>query len=675
MCGLAGIFSFEREGEISLDSLKRMIAMVRHRGPDGFGFYRDRRAGLAHARLSIIDLEGGWQPVHNEDKSVWIVFNGTIFNYRELRTALEQEGHRFYTMSDTEVIVHLYEDHGPECLESLNGQFSFAIWDVRLETLFIARDRLGIRPLFYTVVGGSLFFASEVKSLFADSRVPRALDPYALDQTFTFWMAIPPRTMFDNILELPAGHYMKVDRGGVKTTQYWDVDFDYNGDDKTEVAYVEELRELLINSTRLQLRSDVPVGAYLSGGIDSSVITTLIKKFTDTPLRTFSVSFDDVAFDESEHQKKMIDYLGAEHSTIRCTSADIGSIFPDVIWHAESVVLRTAAAPLYLLAKLVRDSGYRVVLTGEGSDEILAGYDIFKEVKVRRFLERNPASKFRQLILNRLYPSLKNYPTKSLPYTASFFKAQTSAYPVEFYSHIPRWSRTTMVKMFFSQELKNALQKYECIDDLSKYVSDGIYRADDISRAQYLETKTLLPNYLLSSQGDRVAMAHSIESRFPFLDHRLVDFCGKLPPTMRMRALTEKYILKKSMMGLLPDSILKRTRQPYISSDAKSFFTNRSQDYTDELLSEKNLKISGLFNMKSVQLLVKKCRQNPVLGFRENMAVVGIVSTQLLHDLFIRKFDSKRTELCAREMTTKVTSDGYDVMRARETGQFRKGEF
>jgi asparagine synthase (glutamine-hydrolysing) len=661
MCGLAGILNLEREGEISFDDLKKMIAMVRHRGPDGFGFYRDRQAGLAHARLSIIDLEGGWQPVHNEDKSVWIVFNGEIFNYRELHQMLEKKGHRFYTKSDTEVIVHLYEDHGPECLAWLNGQFSFAIWDKNRKKLFIARDRLGIRPLFYTVVDGSLLFASETKSLFTDSRVPRALDLLALDQTFTFWMPVPPRTAFENIHELPAGHYLTVERGKITTARYWDVDFDGEEDGRTEEAYAEELRELLIDSTRLQLRADVPVGAYLSGGIDSSVITMLIKKFTDTPLRTFSVTFADGVFDESEHQKKMIDYLGADHSSVRCTSADIGGIFPDVIWHTEKTLLRTAAAPLYLLAKLVRDSGYKVVLTGEGSDEILAGYDIFKEVKVRRFLERNPRSKFRSLILKRLYPYLANSPVKSLPYAESFFKADTSAYPAEFYSHIPRWNTTSMAKVFFSSELKNTLQMHGSIDDLSEYLSDGIYRADDISRAQYIEIKTLLPGYLLSSQGDRVAMAHSIEGRFPFLDHRLVEFCGKLPPKIRMRALTEKYILKKSMKGLIPDSILHRTKQPYMAPDAKSFFSGRRYEYVEELLSEKNLTASGLFNSKAVQLLAKKCLQSPVLGFRDNMAIVGILSTLLLQDLFIKKFDAKSEELYSLEMTSRVMSDGSEM--------------
>jgi asparagine synthase (glutamine-hydrolysing) len=553
-------------------------------------------------------------------------------------------------MSDTEVIIHLYEDHGADCLAHLNGQFAFVIWDKKRETFFGARDRVGIRPLFYTVVDGTLLFASEVKSLFMDSRVTRALDPYALDQIFTFWMTIPPRTAFKDISELPAGHYLKIEQGKITTARYWDLDFQRGGSAGTEGEYAEELRELLIDSTRLQLRADVPVGAYLSGGIDSSAITTLIKKYTDTPLRTFSVTFSDATYDESGHQRQMIEYLGADHSTVHCTDADIGRVFPDVIWHTEKPVIRTASAPLYLLSKLVRESGYKVVLTGEGSDEILAGYDIFKEVKVRRFLERYPQSKFRPLILKRLYPYLANSPVKSLPYAESFFKADTAAYPAEYYSHIPRWNTTSMVKMFFSSHLKNTLQTYGGIDDLSQFLSDDLRGVDDISRAQHIEIKTLLAGYLLSSQGDRVAMAHSIEGRFPFLDHRFIEFCCKLPSTVRMRALTEKYILKKSMKDILPASIIKRTKQPYMAPDAKSFFHGAPLDYLNELLSEKYLEASGYFNAKAVPLLVKKCRHNPVLGFKDNMAMVGIISTLLVHDHFIKNFGVRSKQIMEQRM-------------------------
>jgi asparagine synthase (glutamine-hydrolysing) len=651
MCGIAGIFHLHHEQELDPDVLRRMIAMVHHRGPDGVGFYQDTRAGLAHARLSIIDIAGGSQPIHNEDHTVTIIFNGEIFNYLELRKMLMAKGHSFSTKSDTEVIVHLYEEYGADCLSHLNGQFAFAIWDKKRERLFIARDRVGIRPLFYTRIHDSLLFASEIKSLFADPRVPREMDPCALDQIFSFWMTIPPRTAFKDIFELPAGHYLIVDGGTLKQKQYWDPDFTPRIPRKTEEEYAEELRELLIDATRLQLRADVPVGAYLSGGIDSSVITTLIKKYTDTPLRTFSVTFTDEVYDERDYQKQMIDYLGTEHSSITCSYEDIGRVFPDVIWHTEKPIVRTAPAPLFLLSKLVRDSGYKVVLTGEGSDEILAGYDIFKETKVRRFLEKFPNSNFRPLILKKLYPYLAHSPVRSVKYAEAFFGADSSGYPPEYYSHIPRWNTTAKIKSFFSDSLKETLRGYNNIYDLSDSLTDDFGRFDDISQAQYIEIKTLLAGYLLSSQGDRVAMAHSIEGRFPFLDHRVMEFACSLPPTIRMSALTEKYLLKKSMQGLLPDTVVKRTKQPYMAPDAKSFFAGPALEYVEELLSERSLQESGLFNPKSVSLLVKKCKQSPVLGFKDNMAIVGIISTLLVHEQFVKNYTRKLQDCMAAVCT------------------------
>jgi asparagine synthase (glutamine-hydrolysing) len=358
-------------------------------------------------------------------------------------------------------------------------------------------------------------------------------------------------------------------------------------------------------------------------------------------LRTFSVTFDDKVYDERSYQKQMIDYLDTDHSEVRCTYSDIGSVFPDVIWHTEKPLIRTAPAPLFMLSKLVQDSGYKVVLTGEGSDEILAGYDIFKEVKVRRFLEKCPDSKFRPLILKRLYPYLAHSPVKSLPYAEAFFKSDNSAYPSECYSHVPRWNTTAKIKTFFSNSMRESLNSYNSAAELSS-IFKGSRVYDDVSLAQYVEIKTLLSGYLLSSQGDRVAMAHSIEGRYPFLDHRVIEFCCKLPPTVRMKVLTEKYILKKSMKDLIPGSILKRSKQPYMAPDAVSFFHSNAPEYVEELLSMDNLIKTGYFDPKMVSALVKKCRQNPVLGFKDNMAVVGIISTLLLHNLFVDNSKAKK---------------------------------
>jgi len=654
MCGIAGILNLYNDKEIPMDTLRRMVAIMHHRGPDSFGFYTDDRVGLGHARLSIIDLKGGWQPIYNEDKAMCIIFNGEIFNYLELREDLLKKGHEFYTRSDTEVIVHLYEDRGVDCLKYLNGQFAFALWDRNNKRLFIARDRVGIRPLFYAFIDGSMIFASEIKALFTDNRVKREIDPFALDQIFTFWTTVPPRTAFKDIFELPAAHYMIIEDGNSKIKQYWDLDFTSNGSMTTEAEYAEQLRELLIESTRLQLRADVPVGAYLSGGLDSSVITTLIKKYTDTPLRTFSVTFSDEVFDESEYQREVIEYLNTDHSDIKCTYSDIGKIFPEVIWYTEKPILRTAPAPLFLLSRLVRASGYKVVLTGEGSDEILAGYDIFKETKVRRFLERYPDSKFRPLILKRLYPYLASSPVKSLKYAETFFRIDTNGYPAQYYSHIPRWVTTEKTKIFFSDHLKEELRGFKNTDELSLFLSDGCCKYDYLSQAQYIEAKTLLPGYILSSQGDRVAMAHSIEGRFPFLDHRVIEFCCKLPPHIRMNVLKEKYILKESMKDLLPASIIKRTKQPYMAPDSKSFFCGGALDYVQELLSEKYLQDTGYFNPKTVSMLIKKSKQSPILGFKDNMAIVGIISTLLLHDMFVKHFESQSKEAVERVMEDKV---------------------
>jgi asparagine synthase (glutamine-hydrolysing) len=325
MCGIAGILSLGSAALPRDEELSAMIRQLHHRGPDGVGTYRAGRIGLAHARLSIIDLAGGAQPIHNEDESVWVTFNGEIFNYIELRRDLEASGHRFYTQTDTEVIVHLYEQYGEQFVAHLNGQFAIALWDARLRRLVLARDRTGIRPLFYARAAGRLLFASEVKALFAVADLPRRLDLQALGEVFTFWSPLAPRTVFEGVLSLPPGHFAVVDEGALRIERYWDWSFPICGalDSRSEQDCAEELRDLLIDAVRLQLRSDVPVGAYLSGGLDSSIVTSVIRNFTDTPLRTFSLTFADAEFDESRFQNDLVSYLGTDHSSVRCTRGDI----------------------------------------------------------------------------------------------------------------------------------------------------------------------------------------------------------------------------------------------------------------------------------------------------------------------------------------------------------------
>jgi asparagine synthase (glutamine-hydrolysing) len=639
MCGIAGILDLGAAAAPDERELKAMISRLHHRGPDGFGYHRDAEIGLAHARLSIIDLAGGWQPIHNEDQSVWVVFNGEIFNYLELRQTLEPRGHRFYTHSDTEVIVHLYEEYGDDFVQHLNGQFAIALWDARRRRLVLARDRTGIRPLYYCQSAGRLYFASEVKALFACPEVPRRISPSGLGQIFTYWSTLEPQTVYDGIHSLPPGHCLSIEGRRQSLRRYWDWTFPPSVPLATGSVEqcAAELRELMIDSVRLQLRADVPVGAYLSGGLDSSIITSLIKNYTDTPLRTFSITFDDAEFDESAHQQELVRYLGTHHTSIRCTTAAIGAEFPRMVWHGEVPVVRTAPTPLMLLSGLVRSEGYKVVLTGEGADEVFGGYDLFKEAKVRRFWARAPASRLRPRALERLYPYLKHSPASGRAFSQQFFREGLEHADRPYFAHIPRWSTTRRIWQFFSPEFAGA------IADTDPYRAVGAWLPPEVSswiplgRDQYMEAHTLMSGYLLSSQGDRMAMANSIEGRFPYLDHRVIEFANRLPAHYKIRGLNEKYILKKAMQGLLPDSILRRTKQPYRAPDSRSFFHDgEALAYVRELLSPGRIRACGYFNADAVARLTEKCRGGRAIGFADNMAFVGILSTMLVDAMLVR---------------------------------------
>ncbi|BAO45425.1 asparagine synthase, glutamine-hydrolyzing [Thiolapillus brandeum] len=644
MCGISGILNLGQGQAPSRSELAQMIQALQHRGPDGYGFYLDGPVGLAHARLSIIDLEGGDQPIHNEDRSIQVVFNGEIFNFLELRADLEKRGHRFYTRSDTEVIVHLYEEYGDDFVDHLIGQFAIALWDVRRQRLVLVRDRAGIRPLYYTVVNGRLYFASELKSLFTQSAIRRELDPVALGEVFTFWCPLEPHSLFRDLRSLPPGQRMVVEHGKPDIDRYWDWDFSPGQiDNRRSVEdWAEELRELMIDAVRLRLRSDVPVGAYLSGGLDSSVITSLIHNFTDTALRTFSIGFEDDEFDESVFQKELVKYLDTDHTHVTCTREDIGRIFPRVIWHTESTILRTAPAPLMLLSRHVRESGYKVVLTGEGADEVFGGYDIFKEAKIRRFCHRIPDSKLRPQILKRLYPYLKYSPASGGAFGRQFFEQGMEYIDEPFFSHVPRWTTTQRSWKFFSRDMKAAVSGKVGFESIRPLLPPGIRSWQPLNRDQYVENHTLLSGYLLNSQGDRMAMANSIEGRFPFLDHRVMEFAARIPPRYKIRVLNEKYLLKQSMAGLIPESIRQRNKQPYRAPDSQSFFQDgKAADWVMDLLSEAELRKAGYFHPMAVEKLLKKCATGRVIGFSDNMAFVGILSTMLLDKMFVQGYSSE----------------------------------
>ena len=618
--------------------MRQMLGMIRHRGPDQFGIYLDDEVGLGSARLSIVDLSGGQQPIANEDESLWIVYNGEVFNYVELRPELEQRGHRFATNSDTEVILHLYEDFGPGCLKYLNGQFAFAIWDSSHHQLFLARDRLGIRPLFYTLVDGALIFGSEIKALLVDPRVRAEIDPVSMDQIFTYWSTLPSRTAFRGIHEVPPAHYLIAQDGKLTVERYWQVDFPISvAAPRSLEDTLEEFRALLVDATQIRLRADVPVAAYLSGGLDSSTTAAIIRNYTNSPLDTFSITFEDPNFDEREFQFRMADFLGTDHHIVHASYAEIGRVFPDVIWHTETPILRTSPAPLFILSELVRKHNYKVVMTGEGADEFLAGYNIFKEAKIRRFWARQPGSQLRPLLLRRLYPYISDLSSSSGAYLQAFFGEGLEQVDSYDYSHALRWRNTGRIRRFFSTDLQQAIAVNQPAWQAVEYPAQ-FKDWDPLHQAQYLEITIFLSQYLLSSQGDRVAMAHSVEGRFPFLDYRVVEFCNRIPPELKLRGLTEKFILKKLAQSWLPNMIWQRPKRPYRAPIHHSFFGPQAPEYVRDLLSVGSLQAAGLFNPSAVGQLVAKARRVDHLSEMDDMALAGILSTQLLLHSFIQNF-------------------------------------
>jgi asparagine synthase (glutamine-hydrolysing) len=646
MCGIAGFVGGSAPPEQAGATLEAMIHTLRHRGPDGFGFHTGPGVGLAHARLSIIDLATGEQPIHNERGSVWTVFNGEIFNYVELRAELERQGHRFYTQSDTEVIVHLYDRYGDRFVEHLNGQFAIALWDAARRRLVLVRDRAGIRPLFHCRAGGRTWFASEIKALLAVLPDRARLNPDGLVQSLNYWGPVDPDTLFEGIDSLPPGHLLAIDEDGRETlTRYWDWSFPampHGGaasarEFGSEEQATAELRALLIDAVRLQLRADVPVGAYLSGGLDSSGIVALIRGFTDTPVRTFSVAFADAEFDESPHQQAMVRHLGTDHTTLHCSRRDIGEAFPRLIRHVEAPILRTAGAPLMLLSQKVREEGYKVVLTGEGADEVFGGYDIFKEAKVRRFWARQPRSRLRPLLLGRLYGYLENSPVANAALAQSFFRRGLEHIDRPIFAHAPRWATSARALQFLSADLRASIGERDALAWYEQRLPPQIMSWSPLARDQYVEAKSLLAAYLLPAQGDRPAMANSIEGRFPYLDHRLIEFANRLPPQWKIRGMTEKYLLRRALAGLLPTDILQRTKQPYRAPDSQSFFFDGEPlDYVAELMGGERLRAAGYFDATAVGRLFDKCRRGRATGFADNQAFVGILSTMLLDDTFLR---------------------------------------
>lgn len=658
MCGIAGVL--ERSGPPSLELLTRMLSRIAHRGPDGSGIYRDAQIGLAHARLAVIDAAGGQQPMSDHEGEVWITFNGEIFNYLELRQELTGLGHRFSTASDTEVLLHAWQEWGEACFNRFNGQWAVAIWDRKRRRLVLSRDRLGVRPLYFWRGNGRIVFASEVKSIFADQAVPREFDRVGLAETMTFWSPVAPRTVFAGVEQLPPGHLAVVDEVGVHVAPYWRPEFpsrDTAGEQDLS-RNVTELRERLIEAVRLRfLRSDVPVGAYLSGGLDSAITAAVIAKYTDAPLQTFSLRFADPDFDEGSAQAAMARRLGTDHHEITVHAREIGEAFPEVVRHTEMPVLRAAPAPMMMLSGLVREAGCRVVVTGEGADEVFAGYDIFREARLREFIARDPASAIRSRGLGLLYPWLTRSPDRAPAFAHEFFGRNLDPADPAF-SHRPRWESTSAL-------LRMTTQHPDWEQDVTAQLVHRMPAEqedwDRLSRAQWLEMTTLLPGYILASQGDRMLMANSVEGRFPFLDADVVESAGRLPSRHKLLGLDEKHILKQAFADLVPAEVLSRAKQPYRAPDAASFFTGGAVEWVETVTDPDAVRAAGIFQPQVVRALLAKCRrrEGARMSNTDNMRILAVLSTQLIHQQFIAGDGSTGAERCPVEplvITDLVTS-------------------
>ncbi len=664
MCGIAGILvRSEAARPPSREELLRMAAALRHRGPDESGVYRDGRVGLAHTRLSIVDLATGQQPLGNEDGSVQVVFNGEIYDYVELRDELERLGHVFCTRSDTEVIVHAYEEWGDDAFARFNGQYAVAIWDAPRRALVLARDTHGIRPLYVCEHAGRLYFASEVKAIFAaDRSIPRELDPEGLDQTFTFWSVVPPQSVFVGVSELLPGEVRTYGPGGVVSRAPSPPAFPAGEEGSFRGSFADAthaVREALERATRLRmLRADVPVGSYLSGGLDSSLVAALGLRAQGPGFATFSLRFEDAEYDETGYQREMARAIGSEHHEVVVTARDVVDVFPDVVAHTERPILRTAPAPMMLLSRLVRDAGIKVVLTGEGADEMFAGYDLFREARVRRFWSRHPESAMRPRLLERLYPYLARSPVAQHTMARQFFGRNLGRAGEPGFGHELRWRTTSALKRLFSPDMRALLGGRDAIGELLASLPPELQGWTPLAQDQYFELRTLLAGYILASQGDRMLMAHSVEGRFPFLDKEVVALAHSLPDRFKLNVLDEKHVLKEVARELVPPSIVARKKQPYRAPDALAFAGPHTAAWVSEAISERSVARAGVFDPRAVARLRQKLREHgggTPFSNADNMAVVGVLSTQLLHEHFVH--DAPETAVATpRTLIERVSS-------------------
>lgn len=609
-----------------------MIAVLRHRGPDDWGYYVSPEIALGQSRLSIVDLQGGKQPMMIDDYVM--VYNGELYNYIELRAQLEQKGIRFSTTSDTEVLLRSYIFYGNEAFKLFNGQFAVLIWNKSKKKLLAARDRFSIRPLYYSYWKKNIYFASEMKAFDQIAGFSRNYHPAHLFEHGLLWNTLGDRTVYEGIHSLPGGTLIEFEAGEITARErYYEIGRERLPDCKDYREAEEAFTDVLEDSVKLRLRSDVPVGAYLSGGIDSSVILSLISKYQSASYKSFSVTFADTEFDESEYQHDMVDLLNTEHFSEHITYEKVDIAFPEVIYHAERPVFRTAPAPLFLLSGLVNKENIKVVLTGEGADEILWGYDSFKELKLLEFWQRQPGSKIRPQLIRSLYPHLNHFADEGqFGMLRMFYEGFLGEVDNELASLNIRVHNNAILQKYFDRSLEIMYDKEKLIGMLAPDMPGNYSDWNSLQRNQFLEMKTLLAGYLLSSQGDRMSLAHSVEGRYPFLDHRVVDLLFYFSDRYKLNGFKQKYMLRRAFSGSLPQSILDRPKRPYMSPDLKSFMRGgKLSEQAVFFLNDALIRDYGIFNPKWVDRFIRKFKENNPknIGYRDNMIITFILSTQI----------------------------------------------
>lgn len=634
MCGIVGALDLKHSRNFSSELLLSMTRSVAHRGPDDEQVQNEPGIALGARRLSIIDIAGGRQPIANETGEVWVTFNGELFNYPELRQNLLSKGHQLTTHCDTEAWVHLYEDYGEEMFSKVKGQFAVALWDRKNKTLILGRDRVGICPLFYAEHDGWLLWASEIKGLLASGLIQPVPDPKGIDHLFNFFCTGATRTCFKGIQSIPPGHYLKVKEGQIKLVQHWDLDFPDSGEerrvkDSNIQVLLEEFDYLLRQSVKRRLRADVPVVSYLSGGLDSTIILGLCSEERKKNIPSFTIALDRAGHDESLQASESARFLDSPQTTLILKPEDIVNAYPELILAAEVPVIETASACLMRLAATVHQQGYKVALTGEGADEALAGYPWFKVQKwIRGFFRRisgpYPLILLRGLLLRSIGGGSDHWPP--LQATAGVRSAQQNLY---------EWIAQSRIALY-DPEMWNRLDGYSAYQDLN-LTNDRIHRWHFLNQSLYLGYKLMLPGLLLSARGDRAAMHSSVETRYPFLDEDIIDFCARLSPKYKLHGMTDKWLLRQLAKKILPKTISKRPKGMFRALRSGIFLGPDRPPWVDELLSEESLKATGYFNPSAVTGVRAAQSRFPEITPRRiafDVGMMGVIATQLWHHIF-----------------------------------------